>query len=305
MTARISAAKGAWYFRAMSVAPSPERTLKTYLEFVKFEHTLFALPFAYGGMLLSTRGWPDWTTFLWITLAMVGARTASMALNRVIDAEIDARNPRTASREIPRGALRRRDGLVLAVVGFGLLILSGWALNPLTLALLPVAVFFLSLYPYTKRFTPLCHFWLGLTIGAAAAGGWIAVTGAFTPAAFALWAGVGLWIAGFDIIYAVLDVDFDRRHGVHSIPARFGVECALSLSALTHALAWASFALVLPLANAGWPYVLGLVAMAGVLFLEHRLVASREVGDVLRSFNANLWIGAVMLVAIVADVLFV
>ena len=163
----------------MSVVPSPERrTFKTYLNFVKFEHTLFALPFAYGGMLLAERGWPGFVTFFWITMAMVGARTASMALNRVIDADLDARNPRTRTREIPKGVLTKRNGVVLAVLSFLLLGLAGWALNPLTLVLLPVAVFFLALYPYTKRFTPLCHYWLGLTIGAAAAGGWIAVTGA-------------------------------------------------------------------------------------------------------------------------------
>ena len=141
----------------MHAAP-PRRSLKTYLSFVKFEHTLFALPFAYGGMLLAGFSWPGFVTFAWITLAMVGARTASMALNRVIDAEIDARNPRTRTREIPSGTLRRREGVFLAALGFALLALAGWALNPLTLALLPVAVFFLALYPYTKRFTWLCHY---------------------------------------------------------------------------------------------------------------------------------------------------
>ena len=287
----------------MSVVPSPERrTFKTYLDFVKFEHTLFALPFAYGGMLLAERGWPGFVTFFWITVAMVGARTASMALNRVIDADMDARNPRTRTREIPRGALTKRNGVVLAVLSFLLLGLAGWALNPLTLALLPVAVFFLALYPYTKRFTPLCHYWLGLTIGAAAAGGWIAVTGAFAPAAVTLWAGVGFWIAGFDVLYAVLDVDFDRRHGVHSVPARFGVDTALHISAATHLLAWGCLALTLPLAGAGWPYGVGLTLVAAVLIREHQLVATRDVGDVLKSFNANLYVGLIMLLAIIADV---
>ena len=291
----------------MSAAPSPQaknsRGLKTYLSFVKFEHTLFALPFAYGGMLLAADGWPGFVTFLWITLAMVGARTASMALNRVIDAELDARNPRTKVREIPSGVLRRREGLWLALAGFALLILSGWALNALTLALLPVAVFFLALYPYTKRFTWLCHYWLGLTIGAAAAGGWIAVTGAFAPAAVALWAGVGLWIAGFDIIYAVLDYDFDVSNGVYSVPAVFGVKRALNLSAITHILAWLTLALVIPFAGAGWPYALGLGVVAAILIAQHILVRKNNVGDVLRSFNANLYVSAVMLVAIIVDVI--
>lgn len=280
------------------------KSLKTYLEFVKFEHTLFALPFAYGGMLLAERGWPGWGIFFWITLAMVGARTASMALNRVIDAQLDARNPRTANREIPAGVLKRRDGLLLAVLGFVLLSIAGWALNPLTFALLPVAVFFLALYPYTKRFTSLCHYCLGLTIGAAAAGGWIAVTGAFAPGALALWAGVGLWIAGFDIIYAVMDYDFDRRHGVHSIPARFGIETALRVAAATHLLAWGFLALVWPLTASGIFYVLGLVAVGAVLVIEHRLV-QKSVAEALRSFNANLYVGAAMLCAIILDVVLV
>ena len=291
----------------MSTAPSPQaknsRGLKTYLSFVKFEHTLFALPFAYGGMLLAADGWPGFVTFLWITLAMVGARTASMALNRVIDAELDARNPRTKVREIPSGVLRRREGLWLALAGFALLILSGWALNALTLALLPVAVFFLALYPYTKHFTWLCHYWLGLTIGAAAAGGWIAVTGAFAPATVALWAGVGLWIAGFDIIYAVLDYDFDVSNGVYSVPAVFGVKHALNLSAFTHVLAWLALALVIPFTGAGWSYALGLGVVAVILIAQHLLVRKNSVGDVLRSFNANLYISAVMLVAIIIDVI--
>ena len=289
----------------MSSAPSQPRSksrLETYLSLVKFEHTLFALPFAYGGMLLAAQGWPGFITFFWITLAMVGARTASMALNRVVDAEIDARNPRTKAREIPSGVLRRREGVWLAAVGFALLILSGWALNPLTLALLPVAVFFLALYPYTKRFTWLCHYWLGVTIGAAAAGGWIAVTGAFAPAAVALWVGVGLWIAGFDIIYAVLDYDFDVAHGVYSVPAVFGVDKALSISAFTHLFAWLALALVLPLASTGWPYTLGLVVVAIILIAQHLLVRKGSVGDVLRSFNANLYVSAVMLLAIIADI---
>ncbi|MDZ7703868.1 MAG: UbiA-like polyprenyltransferase [Trueperaceae bacterium] len=278
------------------------KSLKTYLDFVRFEHTLFALPFAYGGMLLAERGWPGFVTFFWITLAMVGARTASMALNRVIDADIDAKNPRTETREIPKGRLSRRDGVVLAVLGFAVLGVSGWALNPLTFALLPVAVFFLALYPYTKRYTWLCHYWLGLTIGAAAAGGWIAVTGSFAPAAVTLWAGVGLWIAGFDILYGVLDYDFDKRHGVYSVPASFGIDTALSMSAATHLLAWGFLALTLPFAQAGWPFALGLAAVAAILYAEHRMIASRSVADVLRSFNANLYVGAIMLIAIIVDV---
>jgi 4-hydroxybenzoate polyprenyltransferase len=286
----------------VAAAPGAKRTLKTYLEFVKFEHTLFALPFAYAGMLLATRSWPGWGVFFWITLAMIGARTASMALNRVIDAEIDARNPRTASREIPRGVLGKRSGVLLALVGFALLALAGWALNPLTLALLPVAVLFLTLYPYLKRFTWLCHLWLGVTIGAAAAGGWIAVTGAFAPAAWTLWAGVACWIAGFDVIYGVLDYEFDTQNGVHSIPADFGVETGLEVSAALHLLAWGFLALTLPLSDSSWPFALGLGAVAVVLVWGQKLARSSDLGGALRAFNGNLYVSGVMLLAVMLDI---
>jgi 4-hydroxybenzoate polyprenyltransferase len=285
-------------------ATSSRKSLKTYLEFVKFEHTLFALPFAYGGMLLAANGWPGWLTFFWITLAMIGARTASMAINRVVDARIDAKNPRTATREIPKGILSKRDGLLLAIASFALLALAGWALNPLTLMLLPVAVFFLSFYPYTKRFTWLCHYVLGLTIGAAAAGGWIAVTGAFAPATFALWAGVGLWIAGFDIIYALLDYDFDVKNGIYSIPARFGKERALTISALTHLIAWLALGSVLPLAGLGYFYAAALLVVAGVLIYAHLLVRDKGAGAALASFNANLYVSSIVLIGIVLELLF-
>jgi 4-hydroxybenzoate polyprenyltransferase len=274
-----------------------------YLELVKFEHTLFALPFAYGGMILAAQGWPGWIVFFWVTVAMVGARTASMALNRVIDAAIDAKNPRTANREIPKGLISKPSAIFLALIGFILLALAGWKLNPLTLALLPVAVFFLSLYAYTKRLTFLCHYWLGLTIGAAAAGGWIAVTGSFAPACIALWAGVGLWIAGFDVIYAFLDYDFDVKHGIYSIPAYFGKETALHISAITHLLAWLSLGLVLPLGNLGYPYALALLVVAGVLVYAHLLVRQKGAGAALASFNANLYVSSVVLVGILLEVI--
>ena len=293
----------------MSTTPAPQpanpaakKTLKDYLELVKFEHTLFALPFAYGGMLLAERSWPGWGVFIWVTLAMVGARTASMALNRVIDAEIDARNPRTQGREIPTGKLSRTNGLVLALAGFALLIVAGWALNPLTLALLPVAVVFLTFYSYLKRFTWLCHFWLGVTIGAAAAGGWVAVTGTLAPAALTLWAGVACWIAGFDVIYGVLDYDFDVENGVHSVPADFGKKVALEVSAALHLLAWGFLALTLPFSGSHWPFALGLIVVAGVLWWGQKLARSPDLGSALRSFNGNLYVSGVMLLAIVLDI---
>lgn len=283
-----------------SSVPMERRSLRTYLAFVKFEHTLFALPFAYGGMLLAAGGWPGWSTFWWITLAMVGARTAAMAANRVIDARIDAANPRTRDREIPSGKLTGADGWALTLAGLALLTVAGASLNRLTLLLLPIAVVFLVAYPYTKRFSWLCHGWLGVTIGAAAAGGYIAVSAAFDGVAWALWLGVGAWVAGFDVVYALLDLEFDRSHGVHSVPVRFGERGALRIAAFAHVVAVLALAAVPFLVPLGWPYALALGATAGVLTWQHVMLRRTSVGQVLRAFNANLVIGALMLIGIVA-----
>ena len=281
------------------------RDPRTWLAFVKFEHTLFALPFAYAGTVLAAGGWPGTATFAWVTLAMVGARTAAMAINRVVDAEIDARNPRTAVREIPAGRLTRRDGMLVAAVGIAAFTVAGLALNPLTAALLPVAVAFLVAYPYTKRVTWACHLWLGVTIGAAAAGGVIAVTGAFTAGAVALWVGVGAWIAGFDVIYALLDLEFDLREGVRSIPARFGPERAVDVAAALHALALAAFAALAFLTPLGAIYAVGIGAfVAPLLAAQQLLVRRRGPAAALQAFNANLWVSGLVLAAVVFDVAF-
>ena len=279
--------------------------LRLYLELIRFEHTLFALPFAYGGMLLAAGGWPGWRTFLLVTLAMVGARTMAMALNRLIDWRIDALNPRTKDRHLPRGLVKPWETLLLALLGLALLVYAGLSLNPLTARLLPVAVFFLTFYSYTKRFTWLCHYVLGLTIGAAAAGGWIAVTGSFAPTAYWLWAGVALWIAGFDILYATQDHAFDRAHGVQSIPARFGLPLALLIARLSHALAWAALLLAGLSYGAGPLYFLGLFLVGGLLLYEHRLVSPEDLSRVdLAFFQANVGVSLGMFLFIVLDLVF-
>lgn len=278
--------------------------LKTYLELVRFEHTLFALPFAYGGMLLAAGGWPGWEVFGWITLAMLGARTGSMALNRLIDRNIDAANPRTAGRHLPRGAVKPGEVLALSVAGLLLLTLAALNLNTLTAQLLPVAVFFLVGYSYTKRFTWLCHFWLGLTIGAATAGGWIAVTGAFEPALFALWAGTAFWLAGFDILYATQDFKFDRSNGIQSVPARFGIPIALRVAQACHALTFGFFLLAGLLSGAGWLYFVGVFAVGAVLWYEHQLVKPDDLSKVDQAFfQANVVVSLGMLFFILLDTL--
>jgi len=286
----------------MTAMTSRSRGIGTYLSFVKFEHTLFALPFAYIGMLLAADGWPGWRALVLVTLAMVGARTCAMAANRVIDARIDALNPRTASREIPSGRLSGRDGVIVAAAGLALLVVAAASLNRLTLALLPLAVLFLVAYPYTKRFTWACHLWLGVTIGAAAAGGYIAVTGAFDAVAWLLWLAVGAWVAGFDVIYAVLDVEFDRGNGVHSIPADLGIAGAVwatgilfVVSVLALGMAAAAFDVQErePLA---WPFLVAYGATAVMLQRQHARLRTVRDARVLDAFNANMVIGPLMLV---------
>ncbi|WP_038057033.1 menaquinone biosynthesis prenyltransferase MqnP [Thermus amyloliquefaciens] len=280
------------------------RRLRLYLDLIRFEHTLFALPFAYGGMLLAAGGWPGWATFFLVTLAMVGARTMAMALNRLIDWRIDALNPRTQNRHLPQGLVKPWETLFLALVGLLLLTLAGLSLNPLTARLLPVAVFFLTVYSYTKRFTWLCHYVLGLTIGAAAAGGWIAVTGSFHPTAYWLWAAVGLWIAGFDILYATQDYAFDRAYGIQSIPARFGIPAALRIARATHFLAWLAFLLAGLSYGAGSFYFLGLLLVGGLLLYEHQLVRPEDLSRVdLAFFQANVGVSLGMFLFIVLDLL--
>ncbi|HEX7788166.1 MAG TPA: UbiA-like polyprenyltransferase, partial [Methylomirabilota bacterium] len=191
-------------------------TVRHFLDAIKFEHTVFALPFAYVAMVLAADGWPGWPVVLWVTLAMVGARTLAMSVNRLADRFIDAANPRTARRHLPTGLLTATQVAVAAVLSAALLLLSSWRLNPLCLALSPLAVLFLVGYSYTKRFTWLSHWILGFTDGIAAGGGWIAVRGQFDPPALVLWFAVTVWIAGFDLIYACQDVAVDRAQGLHS-----------------------------------------------------------------------------------------
>ena len=278
--------------------------LRLYLDLIRFEHTLFALPFAYVGLMLAADGKFHASVWFWVTVAMVGARTAAMALNRLIDWQIDALNPRTASRHLPQGLVKPWETLLLALIGFGLLTWAALNLNTLTARLLPVAVFFLTSYSYTKRFTWTCHFWLGLTIGAAAAGGWIAETGSFAPAAFLLWAAVAFWIAGFDILYATQDYDFDRSHQVHSLPARFGIPAALKVARWLHLATWILFVLAGLAAGAGRWYYAGVLLVGLVLVYEHRLVKPDDLSRINQAFfEANVIISTSMFFFTLLDIL--
>ncbi len=262
--------------------------LRTFLEMIKFEHTLFALPFAFVGAILGAvtveKRLPEWSECGWILLAMVGARTAAMGLNRVIDKAIDGRNPRTAMRAIPAGLLKSKDVLLFIVISLVLLFWAAAQLNSLAVKLLPLAVFFLVIYSYTKRFTWACHLVLGLTIGLAPLGGWVAVTGGVTWTAIILYVTVSLWTAGFDTIYACQDVDFDRKEGLHSIPARFGISRALGIARMLHALTAAGFALLLILTDLSWWYFAGTIVAAGLLLYEHRLVKPNDLSKLNAAF---------------------
>ncbi|MEO3945208.1 UbiA-like polyprenyltransferase [Gorillibacterium sp. CAU 1737] len=256
------------------------RKLKIFLEMIKFEHTLFALPFAYMGAVLGAvfmlERLPSWPEIGWITLAMIGARSAAMGLNRIIDRTIDKRNPRTSARAIPAGLLHFREVMVFVVGSFGLLFLATSNLSSLSMKLLPVAVFMLVAYSYTKRITWLCHLFLGLTIALAPAGGWLAVTGQGSWTSLIFYLSIAFWTTGFDIIYACQDVEFDRKEGLKSIPARFGVRRSLWIAKGCHLLTAIGLTSLFFLADLhGW-YLAGIVISYGILFYEHAIVSEHD-----------------------------
>lgn len=277
------------------------RQVRTYAELVKFEHTVFALPFAYSAALLAARGWPTAPQLFWITMAMVGGRTAAMAFNRLIDASIDARNPRTSGRHLPRGILNHRQVAALGLASLALLGLSAWMLNPLCVLLFPVAVALLALYPYTKRFTWGCHFALGAAQFAAPVGAWIAVTGQLQLEAILLGLAAGLWVAGFDIIYATQDYDFDRQAGIFSLPAIFGLGPALWAARFVHMIVVLLFAAFAASYGLGPFFYGGTAVLALLLAYEHSLVRPDDLSRVNAAFfNVN---GAISLLLLVFTVL--
>ncbi|MBO8169534.1 MAG: UbiA family prenyltransferase [Thermoanaerobacteraceae bacterium] len=278
---------------------------KTFLEMIKFEHTIFALPFAYLGAFLASGGVPTGHDLLWITLAMVGARTAAMSLNRLIDRHIDAKNPRTANRALPRGLLSVGEVWVYTILSFIVLFVAAVQLNWLCVQLMPVAVFVLVIYSYTKRWTWACHLVLGVALGLAPLGSWVAVTGKIELPGVLLGLAVAFWVAGFDIIYACQDYDFDRAEGIHSIPARFGIPAALVISAALHVAAPVLLAAVGFYLKLGVFYLFGVIIAAGLLFYEHKLVKPDDLSKIGVAFlNMNGYLSTVMFLFTLLDVLF-
>ncbi len=277
--------------------------ISRYMSLIKFEHTIFALPFALISLLVASGGRPSLSVLVWVVVAMVGARSAAMAFNRVADWKIDAANPRTADRHIPAGAISVAGAWLFVVLSTALLVLAAWMLNPLCFRLSPVALAVVLGYSYMKRVSPLAHVVLGLGLAIAPVGAWLAVTGAFAP--FPLWlaAGVMFWVAGFDTIYGCQDVEFDRQAGLHSLASRLGVEKALVLSRVFHVLSVAFMAGAMRRGPG-----LGLVSLGGVLIMTGLLAWEQAIvrgGDMRRIdkafFEINSWVGMVLLAVVVVD----
>lgn len=278
---------------------------RIFLEMIRFEHTVFALPFAYMGALMVEKQVPSGTDIFWITTAMVGARTAAMSLNRIIDRHIDAQNPRTSGRALPRGLLSVQEVWVYVFISFGVLLVSAYQLSPLAFQLSPVAVAVLSLYSFTKRYTWTCHLFLGLALGLAPVGAWIAIANRFELAPVLLGAGVLFWVAGFDIIYACDDYHFDRDYGIHSIPARFGIPGALAISSVFHAVAAGFFLATSIVLQLGAFYLAGLVVAVGLLWYQHRLISPVDLSRAgVAFFNFNGLLSVVMFCFTLLDIIF-
>ena len=282
------------------------KPVRDFLELIKFEHTIFALPFAYLGMLLAAGGLPTWSQFFWITVAMAAARTLAMGTNRLADRWIDAHNPRTANRPLVTGEISAWTAIAGTFLAGILLAFAAWQLGPLPFRLLPGAYLFLIGYSFTKRFTWLSHYIVGFTDGLAPVGAWAAIRGSiFTPADLPAWillAVVTLWIGGFDLIYACQDVPYDRTDNLKSIPARFGIPFALRLSSISHVLTLLLLGWLGILLSLSWPYWAGLVVTAGLLAWEHILVRPDDLSRVdVAFFNINSYISITLFLSILGS----
>jgi 4-hydroxybenzoate polyprenyltransferase len=268
-----------------------------YLQMIKFPHSVFALPFAFTSAIMAAGGIPPLEKMFWITLAMVGARSGAMGLNRIIDREIDRVNPRTRDRELPRGIIMVSEAVLFTAISFAVLIISAYMLNPLCLKLSPIAVAVLFLYSYTKRFTWATHFVLGLSLSAAPLGAWIAVRGTFDAEILPMTVAVIFWLAGFDTLYALQDIEFDKLYGLYSIPKRFGIKRALFFARIFHLVSYLLLLLTGLLFRFGTVYWLGMMIVAGLLIYEHSLVKEDDLSKLdIAFFNMNGYISLTVFV---------
>lgn len=281
------------------------RKMKDYGKLVMFSHTIFSLSFALLSMLLASGGIPKPITLFWILVCFLGARTGANAINRVIDAEIDARNPRTAGRQIPKGEIKKKEVLLFAGLCFLVMLIGAYQLNFICFLLSPAALFLMIIYSYCKRFTWLCHLILGVTCACAPVGAWLAVTGSLSLIPFLMGAANTLWVAGFDIIYGSQDYEFDKASGLHSIPVRFGVGNALKIAMFFHIVTvLCLIAIGMLAAELGAIYFTGLVIIIGLFITEYRLVSPKNLTNVnIASYSVNQLVSIVLLICGVLDAL--
>src|SRR6185503_17624859 len=273
--------------------------LRTTLRMIKFEHTLFALPFAFLGAVLAADGMPQLRQIIGITLAMVGARSAAMTFNRIADREIDAENPRTAGRELPSGKLSLKFAWAFFFASIALFLLAAYSLNWLTLALSPVALASIIGYSYAKRFTALSHLMLGWALAISPTAAWIAVRGTIdSEIPLLLSLVVLMWTAGFDVMYACQDHDFDREAGLRSIPARFGIKNSLWIARLFHLQAFIALLLLYFVSGLGWPALLGVLMVAALLFYQHTLVSAKNLSRMNAAFfTTNAFVSVILFIS--------
>jgi 4-hydroxybenzoate polyprenyltransferase len=278
------------------------KRLAVYASFVRFSHSVFALPFALAGALLASRHVVvTWTTVGWILVAMVSARSAAMGFNRLVDARLDGLNPRTANRELPRGLMRRSEAIAFVLVSSAVFVYATFRLNPLCFALSPVALAIVFWYSLAKRYTTWTQLFLGLAMAVAPVGGWLAVggRGGWEPWLLAL--AIGTWVGGFDVLYACQDLDFDRVHGLQSIPVRFGVRGSLAISRLMHVVAGACLVALALVAPLGTVYLIGVGVVAALLAYEQSLVRADDLSQVKRAFDLNGYVGILYLLVLMAS----
>ena len=267
------------------------KKITDYLRLIKFSHSVFALPFAFTSALIAANGIPTFSQIFWITVAMVGGRTGAMGMNRIIDRKIDALNPRTKNRELPRGVIKSGEAFIFTLFAFALLMFAAYKLNPLCLKISPIVLLVLFTYSYTKRFTWLSHIVLGTALSLAPLGAWIAIKGTFDFQILPLCFAVMFWVAGFDVFYAMQDIDFDKKHGLYSIPSAFGIKTSLRIARLFHLITIAMLLGLMPIFNLGALYLFGVLIASALMLYEHSLIKPADLSKLdMAFFNMNGYI---------------
>ena len=267
------------------------KKIADYLRLIKFSHSIFALPFAFTSALVAASGIPTFSQIFWITVAMVGGRTGAMGMNRIIDRKIDALNPRTKNRELPRGVIKTGEAFIFTIIAFALLLFAAYMLNPLCLKVSPLVLLVLLTYSYTKRFTWLSHIVLGTALSLAPLGAWIAIKGTFDFQILPLCFAVMFWVAGFDVFYAMQDIDFDKKHGLYSIPSAFGIKTSLRIARLFHLITIAMLLGLMPIFNLGVLYLFGVLIASALMLYEHSLIKPADLSKLdMAFFNMNGYI---------------